>query len=60
MTDYQRLYYLLFNKITDVIAELQQLQQEAEALYIADGLPSLTLLPPEPPKPPEPPEPGDE
>ena len=34
MANYRKLYYLLFNKLTDIIAELQTVQQEAEELYI--------------------------
>jgi len=44
MPDYQHLYCLLFNKITDLIEELQQLQQEAEALYIGGDAPPLVLI----------------
>jgi hypothetical protein len=35
MPDYEKLYYLLFNEISDVIARLQEVQREAERLYIA-------------------------
>ena len=38
MTDYKELYHLLFNKITDVVDELQQIQQLAEKLYIESDL----------------------
>ena len=34
MTDYKGLYYQLFNKITDVIEELQEAQKQAEEMYI--------------------------
>lgn len=34
MPDYEKLYHLLFNRITDLIEELQELQQQAEELYI--------------------------
>lgn len=34
MTDYKSLYYQLFNKITDVIEELKDVQKRAEELYI--------------------------
>ncbi len=33
--EYKELYYFLFNKISDMIQELQQLQQQAEEAYIA-------------------------
>lgn len=35
MGEYKELYYKLFNKITDVIVELQELQTEAEEIYIS-------------------------
>ena len=38
MTDYKELYHLLFNKITDVVDDLQQIQQLAEKLYIESEL----------------------
>lgn len=34
MPDYQKVYHVLFNKITDVISELQSVQQQTEELYI--------------------------
>lgn len=34
MADYKSLYYQLFNKITDVIEELKEVQQQAEEVYI--------------------------
>ena len=38
MTDYKELYHLLFNKITDAIDELQQIQITSEQLYIDSDL----------------------
>ena len=35
MPDYEKLYYLLFNEISDVIARVQEAQRKAEQLYIA-------------------------
>ena len=35
MPDYEKLYYFLFNEISDVIARLQDAQRKAEQLYIA-------------------------
>jgi len=32
--DYEKMYYKLFNKITDVINELQAVQQETEDMFI--------------------------
>ncbi len=34
MEDYKEMYFKLFNKITDVIAELQEIQQLTEEIYI--------------------------
>lgn len=47
MNDYAELYYKLFNKVTDVIHELQLVQQQVEEAYISlqpDQIP-LTVLP---------------
>ena len=34
MPDYKKLYHKIFNKVTDVIEELQRLQIETEEEYI--------------------------
>ena len=34
MTDYKELYHLLFNKITDIIEDLQGIQLIAEQMYV--------------------------
>ena len=34
MSEYKDLYYKLFNRITDIIEELKELQREAEEMYI--------------------------
>lgn len=44
MADYQKMYFTLFNKITDVIRELEEVQQVAEEIYINDGGVQLSLL----------------
>ena len=36
MPDYEKLYCLLFNKVTDVIEELKEIQQQAEEIYMED------------------------
>ena len=36
MTDYKKLYYELFNKVTDVIEELKQIQYQMEEMYVGD------------------------
>nr|WP_319487597.1 hypothetical protein [uncultured Caproiciproducens sp.] len=35
MDPYEEMYYDLFNKITDVIKELQTVQQESEELFLS-------------------------
>ena len=35
MEDYKKLYYELFNKITDVIETLKKIQQDAEERFIS-------------------------
>ena len=34
MPDYQKMYAALFNRITDVIGELQEIQQQTEEMYL--------------------------
>ena len=43
MPDYQKMYALLFNKITDSIAGLQEAQALAEQLYI-DSAPDFGVV----------------
>ena len=38
------MYTKLFNKITDVICELQEVQRETEEIYINSGEPTLIVL----------------
>lgn len=35
--DYKEMYFKLFNGISDIITELEKLQQEAEENYISSG-----------------------
>ncbi len=35
MTDYKEMYTLLFNKITETIENLQDVQKEVEELYLS-------------------------
>lgn len=44
MTDYKKMYMILFNKITDVIEELQELQRKTEWLYIGSTKTKIVLL----------------
>ncbi|WP_312045929.1 hypothetical protein [Anaerotignum sp.] len=34
MTDDKDMYFLLLNKITDIINDLQEIQQQAEEMYL--------------------------
>lgn len=34
MSDYKKMYFMLFNKITDTIEELQKIQQLCEEMYM--------------------------
>lgn len=34
MPEYKDLYYKLFNRITDIIEELKEIQNQAEEMYI--------------------------
>jgi hypothetical protein len=44
MPDYQKMYYALFNVVTDVIQELQEAQKKTEQMYIDSNDPSLTVI----------------
>lgn len=37
MTDYKNLYYQLFNKVTEIIEQLKQVQVEMEEMYVESG-----------------------
>ena len=37
MEDYKKMYYELFNKITDAIENLKKIQQEAEEIFITSN-----------------------
>ncbi|MBQ8588074.1 MAG: hypothetical protein IJ454_01645 [Clostridia bacterium] len=37
MEDYKKMYYELFNKITDTIETLKKIQQESEETFITSG-----------------------
>ncbi|MBC2725132.1 MAG: hypothetical protein HGJ98_01380 [Desulfosporosinus sp.] len=34
MVDYEQMYRILFNKMTDIIEEIQQIQRKTEEMYI--------------------------
>lgn len=47
MADYKKMYGVLFNKITNVIEELQQVQSETEEMYIQSTDAGVILLKPD-------------
>lgn len=47
MADYQKMYTTLFNKVSDVIEELQDVQCQTENLYIESPEPEIVVLTPE-------------
>lgn len=44
MTNYKEMYFLLFNKITDTIQSLQEIQQQAEKMYIVQEEVELRMV----------------
>lgn len=36
MPNYKNMYYTLFNKVTDIIDDLQKVQQQTEEMYIQE------------------------
>lgn len=44
MADYQKMYYALFNDVTDAITKLQQAQQRTEEMYTSGKETVLTPL----------------
>ncbi len=49
MEPYREMYYLLFNRVTDIIRDLQDAQKETEALFLKDNpeypAPALRIYP---------------
>lgn len=43
MDTYKELYTTLFNKITDVIAEMQQVQMDTENMYISHAIDEMEM-----------------
>ncbi len=43
MADYKEMYLKLFNKVTDIIEELQKVQRETENLYIESSEPQIIV-----------------
>jgi tetrahydromethanopterin S-methyltransferase subunit B len=44
MVDYKEMYSILFNKMTDIIEEIQQVQRQTEEMYIHSMDPEFILL----------------
>lgn len=38
MKDYKKMYYMLFNEITEIIERLKYIQQKAEEVFIEDDV----------------------
>ena len=44
MVNYQQMYQILFNKMTDIIEEIQQVQRQTEEMYIHSQDSELILV----------------
>ncbi|AFV03475.1 hypothetical protein UNSWDHB_299 [Dehalobacter sp. UNSWDHB] len=44
MADYKRMYTELFNKVTVIIEQLQEIQQQTEQMYIESPEPKIFLI----------------
>jgi hypothetical protein len=44
MPDYQKMYFDLFNDVTDIIHALQEAQMKTEKMYVESSEPNLTVL----------------
>lgn len=44
MADYQSMYIKLFNKVTDVILELQQVQRDTEQQFVESNEENLLVI----------------
>ncbi len=47
MADYRKMYLKLFNEITNVIDELQEVQRQTELMYMESSDAEIVLLKPE-------------
>lgn len=41
--DYKEMYYKLFNELTNIIEQLQNIQKNTEELYINSGKPPISI-----------------
>ena len=44
MVDYQKMYIMLFNAVTDAISIMKKVQQATEELYMSVEEPAITVL----------------
>lgn len=44
MADYKKMYAALFNKITEMIEDLEEIQQQTEEMYLEQDDTPLTLV----------------
>lgn len=44
MSDYKQMYYKLFNRITEIIEELKEIQQQAEEMYISNSDNKISII----------------
>lgn len=44
MVNYQEMYSILFNKMTDIIEEIQQIQRQTEEMYLNSKESEFVLL----------------
>lgn len=44
MADYKKMYYTLFNAVTDAVENLQQAQRQAEEMFVSDTENQIRLL----------------
>lgn len=43
MADYKSMYFLLFNQISDIITQLENIQKQAEEMYVESEKASLLI-----------------
>ncbi len=44
MADYKMMYEKIFNKVSDVITQMQIIQQQTESMYIESDEPDMKLM----------------
>ncbi len=46
MVDYEKMYFELFDKLTDILLDIQKIQQSVEEIYIEDESKLTTIQEP--------------